>query len=196
MSNVLRAFIAIAMPVDVQKGLNRVSQDLQNQLKGVPVRWVRAEGIHLTLKFLGDVSIANLEVLKNMLKAEVDGHHPFELKVGELGAFPSLSRPRVLWIKVEAPAELRTVQYGIETQAARLGYDREERPFSPHLTLGRVARNATPEDMHRISDVLKTYQVGSLGSVRVQAIDLYSSDMRPTGAVYTCLFSAGLSSIE
>jgi 2'-5' RNA ligase len=192
--SVIRAFIAIEMSPEIQRRLDQVSDELKLRLKDIPVRWVPVENIHLTLKFLGDVSVANLEVLKKILQSEIAGHHPFEMSVGELGAFPSIRRPRVIWVKVQAPAELEAVQHGIETESTRLGYSREERAFSPHLTLGRVSRNASSRDIRRISEVLETYKVGFLGAARVQAVRLFRSDLQPGGAVYTCLFSAPLSS--
>jgi 2'-5' RNA ligase len=189
---VIRAFIAIEMSPEIQQQLDQVSNQLKDLLKGIPIRWVKAVNIHLTLKFLGDVSITNVEVIQKMLAAEVAGHHPFEISVGELGAFPDTRRPRVIWIKVQAPPELNAVQFGIETQTERLGYAREDRPFFPHLTLGRVSRGARSGDIHRISEALDTLRVGFLGATRVRAVNLYKSDLKPGGAVYTCMYSAQL----
>ncbi|MDD2695671.1 MAG: RNA 2',3'-cyclic phosphodiesterase [Anaerolineales bacterium] len=190
MSTVIRAFIAIEMSPEIQRALDQVSAQLRAGLTDAPVRWVRAENIHLTLKFLGDVSISNLEMLQKMLAAEVSGHVPFEMSVGEIGAFPNTRRPRVLWIKVQAPQDLTTLQYGIEALTERLGYPREERPFFPHLTLGRISRGANPGDIRRVSEALETFKVGFLGATRVAAVNLYRSDLGPSGAAYTCLFSA------
>lgn len=192
MKSVVRSFIAIALSSEIQAKLTQISIELQAQLKGVPVRWVPVENIHLTLKFLGDVSTANLEMLKTTLQGEVAGHNPFEISVGDLGAFPNLRRPRVIWVNVQAPAELSAVQHGIETQMARLGYPLEERPFHPHLTLGRVARTASHQDIQKISDVFSRYKVGFLGATRVLTINLYKSDLQPGGALYTCLYQAAL----
>ncbi len=191
---VIRAFIAIDLSPEIRFKLEQVSLELKQRLKDVPIRWVAVESTHLTLKFLGDVSLSNLEVLKRILKSEAEGLPSFELSVEELGAFPSTHRPRVIWVKVNGPPELNSVQRGIEVETSRLGYAREERPFSPHLTLGRVSRNATSEDIRQIGKVLDNYQVGFLGKMRVQSINLYQSDLKPGGAVYTCLYSAPLSS--
>jgi 2'-5' RNA ligase len=189
---VIRAFIAIGLPAEIQQKLEEVITDLKGRISDGPVRWVSGGSIHLTLKFLGDVSEANLEMLKKILQTEASVHHAFEISVGGLGAFPTIHRPRVIWVKVEVPQELKSVQRGIEHETTRLGYDREERPFSPHLTLGRVSRNATPRDIQRIGEALEQTTVGVLGTVRVEEVNLYRSDLRPGGAVYTCLFSAPL----
>jgi len=190
--SVIRAFIAIDLSEEIYQQLEEVSRNLQERLAGLPVRWVPVRNIHVTLKFLGDVSIKNLEVLKKLLETETRNHSPFEMSVGDLGAFPSERRPRVLWVGVEAPPELSAIQRGIESETARLGYAPEDRPFSPHLTLGRIGRNANSNDLRRVGETLKTSQVGFLGATRIQAIHLYRSDLQPGGAVYTQLYTANL----
>ena len=98
----------------------------------------------------------------------------------------------MLWAGVEAPQELTALQRGIEAETARLGYAPEDRPFSPHLTLGRVGRNANSQDLRRVGEILRTIKVGFLGATRIQAVHLYRSDLQPGGAVYTQLYSANL----
>jgi len=136
--------------------------------------------------------VNNLEVLTNMLQAEVIDHHIFEISIGGIGAFPKTSRPRVIWVGVEAPSELVALQRSIEAQTARLGYARDRRSFSAHLTLGRVSRNATPGEVRRIGEILSDYHLGFLGVARVKEVHLYRSDLKPGGAVYTRLFTAPL----
>jgi 2'-5' RNA ligase len=103
-----------------------------------------------------------------------------------------LRRPHVIWVGIEAPSELAALQHGLEAELARLGYAPEERPFSPHLTVGRVARNASLDDTRHISDVLGKSKVGFLGAFRVQAVHLYRSDLQPGGPIYTRLLTASL----
>jgi 2'-5' RNA ligase len=191
--NVIRAFIAISLSPEIYRSLDQVMLHLQERLPDAPVRWVVVKNIHLTIKFLGEVSISNLELLTKILHAEASHHQPFEISVGDLGAYPSIKRPRVIWVGVEAPPELHALQRGIETETTRLGYVRENRGFSPHLTLGRVSRSANSLDIRRISDILGNCKVGYLGAARVQGVNLYRSDLQPSGAVYTEIFSAPLS---
>lgn len=190
--SVIRAFIAINISPEIAQKLSVISEELQASLRGVPVRWVPVENIHLTLKFLGDVSESNLDLLKEMIESETARHAPFDISAGELGAFPSIRRPRVLWVNVQAPAELVALQRAIDNETARLGYDRENRPFSPHLTLGRVSRNANSSDAHRISEVLEGYKLSYIGAARIREVVLYRSDLYPTGAVYTAIFTGRL----
>ena len=187
----VRAFVAIDLPAEVQDQIDEVTDCLKSRLVDVPIRWVPASNIHLTIKFLGEVSIANLEVLNGILQAEADRYTGFEISIGELGAYPSIHRPRVIWVGIEAPEDLFNLQSGIENETTRLGYPRERRPFSPHLTTGRVSRNASASQVRQIGEVLEPCKVGFLGAACITEIHLYRSDLRPTGAVYSRLFSAG-----
>ncbi len=190
--SVVRAFIAIELPGEIQQHLDQVAAQLKQRLNGLPVRWVPANNMHLTLKFLGDVSVANLEILKEVLLSEAAQVTTFEVSVGGIGAFPNAQRPRVVWIGVEAPPELEALQSSLENRLARLGYSREDRPFSPHLTLARVSRSASSSDIRQIGGAVQASKVGFLGATCVQEIRLYKSDLQPGGSVYTCLFSARL----
>lgn len=185
---VIRAFIAIDLPLYIQQQLAKVLEQLKRPETNA-VRWVPAKNIHLTIKFLGDVSPANLEILKKILQSEVSRYRPFEVRVGGLGAFPSIRRPRVVWVGVEAPPVLASLQRGIESETIRLGYAVEEREFSPHLTLGRVAHNATPDEVRAVADQITNIKVGDLGVAVVDHVSLFRSDLQPGGAVYTPLFT-------
>lgn len=190
--SLIRAFIAIELPTIVQQHLDQAVAELSQKMAGMPVRWLPAVNIHLTLKFLGDVSSQNLEILKEMLQTEAISHKSFEFSIGGLGAFPSMHRPRVIWTAIEAPPALGSLQTSIDNSLARLGYAREERPFSPHLTFGRISRSATIGDVRDIADHLQRSRVGFIGLVQVREVCLIRSELKPGGAVYTRLFSAAL----
>jgi 2'-5' RNA ligase len=190
--SVIRAFIAISLSPEIYRSLEELVSQVKQRLPDTPIRWVPVKNIHLTIKFLGDVSMSNIEILTKLMQSETRHHPLFEISVGELGAFPSIRRPRVIWVGVEAPQELYALQRGIEAETARLGYSREEREFSPHLTLGRVSRNANSDSVRQISDVLSNCKIGYLGAACVRSVNLYRSDLQPGGAVYTQLFSAPL----
>jgi len=190
--SLVRAFIAVEIPPEIHQAIEKQTASIRTTLNKSLVRWVPTGNIHLTLKFLGDVSATNLEMLAQMLNAEVEQHRVFEMGFGGLGAFPNPKRPRVIWIGIQAPAGLEALQHGIEAAAATLGYPPEKRPFSPHLTIGRVKQKVSSSGIQKIRSVLEETQVGSLGSARVTAVHLFKSDLKPTGAVYTKLFSAPL----
>lgn len=192
MNQVLRAFVAIELPPEVQKKLGQVIQKLQVQLQCISIRWVKPQNIHLTLKFLGEVSLNNLEAIKGILVKEAAEVSPFEFSVGELGAFPNIKRPRVLWLHVAAPPELLTLQRAIDLQTSRLGYLSEEKNYSPHITVGRVNRQADAEDLNRIATLLRSTHLGLVEVVRVSTVTLFRSDLHPDGSVYTPLAVASL----
>ena len=192
MMSVIRAFIAIDLPPDLHECLDQVSNQLKEQLHELPIRWVPPKNIHLTLKFLGEVSLKNLEMLRNMITQIVSGYHEFDISVGGIGAYPKIHRPRVIWIGLEGPPELIAMQYAIEMETTRLGYAREERSFSPHLTMGRVSRNANLHEIRRISDILTDYKVGFLGLAKINEVHLFKSELKLGGAVYSRIFTATL----
>jgi 2'-5' RNA ligase len=197
----LRAFIAVEIPLPIRQAIFTQTESLRATL-GPLVRWVPIENMHLTLKFIGDVSPANVELLTQMLTAETTGSAPFALQMGGLGSFPTLRpgsgqasrRARVIWIGIQAPAAFENLQRGIESASARLGYETEARPFSPHLTIGRVRQQASASDQQQVRAALERTQVGELGAAEVTAVHLFKSDLKPTGSVYTRLFSAPLKS--
>ena len=191
--SLLRVFIAIELSEHVcdaiQKQTARLRQTLGNDL----IRWVPTQNMHLTLKFLGDTATSHLDFLKQLLAREADSHPQFDLQLGGLGAFPTLKRPRLLWIGIHAPADLASLQRSIEAGTSRLGYELEERAFSPHLSIGRVRQNVSPPDLQKIRTALDTIQLGNIGIARVDSVHLFKSDLQPGGSIYTKLFSAPLS---
>jgi 2'-5' RNA ligase len=193
---VIRAFIAIEVPGDIPEILEQVSENLQKDMQALPIRWATVNNAHLTLKFLGDVSETNVQVISKILEKEAALHKPFDVSVGGLGVYPNFRRPRVIWVGVEAGDELLSLQRRIEGEVARIGYAPENRPFSPHITLGRVSRNASHRDLRAIGEVLKKQKLGFVGAGRVRTVHLFRSDLRPTGAVYSILHSAPLLGLE
>jgi RNA 2',3'-cyclic 3'-phosphodiesterase len=189
--NAIRSFIAIELNQQVQQNLATVIARLKSPSANA-VRWTTVQNIHLTLKFLGDVSPANMDHLKKMLQAQVSQQPRFSFQVSGIGAFPNLRRPRVIWAGVIAPLKLDTLARLVEVETTRLGYPLEERPFSPHLTLGRVAQNATPEDVRRAADALTGISVDDLGAVDVREVTLFRSDLDPRGSIYTPLLKIPL----
>jgi RNA 2',3'-cyclic 3'-phosphodiesterase len=189
--SLLRAFVAVEIPLDVRQAICDATSDLQKKI-GSLVRWVPMENMHLTLKFLGDISLSNMDMLTQMLHAGTDLLKCFDLHITGLGSFPNLKRPRVIYMGIQAPATLETLQRGIESASRRLGYEAEERHFSPHLTIGRVRQNVTATEQQTIRLALEETKIDFLGTARVDSIHLYKSDLKPPGPVYTRLYSAPL----
>jgi RNA 2',3'-cyclic 3'-phosphodiesterase len=188
----LRSFIAVEIPPNIQSALAHSTAVLQKALPKPLVRWVPPHNVHLTLKFLGDVSPANLELLAETLKVEMSTHKTFRMVLGGLGAFPNKRRARVIWIGIEAPTALTSLVHSVEAVTKRLGFPSEQRPFSPHLTIGRVGPLTAGGDIQRICSALEGTVVDNLGTVDVNAVQIFKSDLLPGGSVYTRLYTLPL----
>ncbi|HNW58841.1 MAG TPA: RNA 2',3'-cyclic phosphodiesterase [bacterium] len=178
----LRTFICIELPVEIRTELAA----LQNRLKapGSGVSWTHPEGIHLTLKFLGDVEAVQMEAIAGAVARACQGTAAFKITVSGTGAFPQLARPRVLWVGIEERSgQLNRVQAQIESELSALGYPREARRFSPHLTLGRVK---SPEAVQGICREMQAQGFAPVHFI-ADSVVVMRSDLRPDGALYTPL---------
>ncbi len=193
MMSLLRAFIAIEIPNEIKKEIASQTAGL-HRVVAHSVRWVAPENIHLTLKFLGEISSTNIDFLAQALKTEASQHAPFEITVGGLGAFPNTRRARVIWVGLEIPPGLDKLRYNIEAAAARLGYPVDDKSFSAHLTIGRVREQISSAEAQALRDALENIKVGILGTFAAKFVHLFRSDLKPGGPVYTCLFTTALGS--
>ncbi|MGA7194179.1 MAG: RNA 2',3'-cyclic phosphodiesterase [Anaerolineales bacterium] len=194
--SLLRAFIAVEIPSSLQHTIQESTASLRKALGTDLIRWVPPQNVHLTLKFLGDVSPSNLNLIKQMLTAEAGQHPCFEMQIKSIGSFPNSRRLRVIWVGLHAPAALESLQRGIESASARLGYAADEKSFSPHLTIGRVKQNLSALEIQRIRAELEKTKIGLLGVVHVDGAHLFKSDLQSSGSVYTKLFSAKCSGLS
>ena len=190
--NQIRAFIAIDLPPSIQESLDKQTARLRQTLGDDVVRWVPTQNMHLTIKFLGSLPLSHLDFIKRMLTQSADSNPQFDLQVSGLGSFPNSKLPRVLWAGIHASAGLASLQKVIEDGATRLGYNKEERPFSPHLTLGRVRQGLSAQEMQKVSTTFSAFQLGKIGTARVDSVNLYQSDLNSEGSIYTKLFSTTL----
>jgi len=189
----VRTFIAI----ELDETINVALADLQEQLKAKAprgsVRWVKPRGIHLTLKFLGDVPANRIEEIERALTQTCAGFSSFSFSVGGLGCFPDPRRPRVVWVGVqEESGTLKRLQKAVEDGMEKLGFAPEGRKFDAHLTLGRTQRRASSGDVRRLGQLVEEAKIGELGQMEAWAVSLIKSDLRPTGAVYTQLAAVRL----
>jgi 2'-5' RNA ligase len=132
----MRLFAAVPLPPPARDEVAGVLDRLREA--ELPVRWVAGEGLHLTLKFYGEVAPERLEVIAEAVRKAGEGGEALPLRLTELGAFPSPSRARVLWMGVEAPPALELLQDRLERRSEAIGFEPEGVPFRPHVTLGRV----------------------------------------------------------
>ena len=190
--NQIRTFIALDFPLSILDSIEQQTHRLRQTLGEEVVRWVPTHNLHLTLKFLGNVPVSHLEFIKQMLAQVAESTPQFDMQIGGIGSFPNSNRPRVLWVGIHAPATLATLQKAIEDGTSRLGYEKDERSFSPHLTLGRVRQGIDAKEPQKISNAISSIQLGKIGTARVDSVHLYQSDLNSAGSVYTKLFSTPL----
>ena len=140
--NTIRTFIALNLPVTTVRKVAAMQADLRERAaahEGLKVGWVRAPNMHVTLKFIGNIPEETAWIIRDKFPLALDGHHPLRLHLKGLGAFPSADKPRVLWLGLEQQDEQLTDLAGaVDAWLEELGFEPEKRPFSPHLTLGRV----------------------------------------------------------
>jgi 2'-5' RNA ligase len=188
-----RTFIAIELDEELRGNLGHLQDRLRGRVAPRAVRWVRPEGIHLTLKFLGDTPVDKVPAVQEALAQAAAKIGPISFTVGGLGCFPNTRRPRVVWVGLQEPTgSLVRLRDAIEAHVAPLSFPTEKRRFSPHLTLGRVQRRASKSEVREIGEVVGTWELGALDEMTATAVAYIKSDLRPTGAVYTTLFEAEL----
>jgi 2'-5' RNA ligase len=170
----VRAFVALELGAEVREAIGTLMASLRPRVSGA--RWVRPEGVHLTLRFLGDTPPERIEQLLPLLAAAASGCAPLEARAAALGTFPGPGKPpRVLWLGIGLPPSAASLQAECERAAVAVGFPPEDRPFRVHLTLarfrGRVLRPALPPV--------------DLGPIPLETLALVRSELRPGGAVYT-----------
>lgn len=185
----LRTFIAIELDEMTRDGLARVQGRFKKQMPDGSVKWVNPEAIHLTLKFLGETPVGKISRVADALAAACEGFAPFDVSFEGRGCFPNMRRPRVIWVAVNdlSGSSLVRLQAAVEQHVSPLGFPTEERGFSPHLTLGRVARSASAQAEAAIGQAVEKSVVEQIAVLHVAAVHLIKSDLRPTGPVYNQL---------
>jgi 2'-5' RNA ligase len=179
----IRSFLAIELPKPILRKIEEVQGDLR--LTHADVRWVNPEKIHLTLKFFGNIEESRIDPIFRSIEESVQNTLPFSLKVRGVGAFPQMKNPRVIWMGlVEEGEVLSSLQKQIETQLGKIGFQPEDRPFHPHLTLGRM-RSGRGKD--ELVGRMEKHKEEEFGDLPVEKVVLFKSDLRPSGPIYTPL---------
>ena len=179
----MRLFVAIEIPSEVRNALAAFVREL----RGIApqAKWVRAENLHITLKFLGETQPGKLRAIKDAL-ASIHNGEPVTLNFRGLGFFPNEKRARVFWVGMEASPNLKVLAEGIDQGMHKLGYPLEDRPFAPHLTLARFEPPGFPT---KLGLAIKENSSLEFGSLTAREFHLIESKLKPTGAEYTTLQS-------
>ena len=176
----MRAFLAVELPDPIRDGIAALTDRLRPA--GLPAKWVRPQNLHLTLRFLGEVSDEQARKLTGLLEAQCTKEEPFQLSASGLGAFPNLRKPSILWVGVH-PLEgpLARIQQMAEEAAGAIGLPAEKKAFHPHVTIARI-RNPRPirEPLLLFSAEAETL----VGAFSVPSMALFSSELTPHGPIY------------
>jgi 2'-5' RNA ligase len=187
----MRTFIAVKPPAHILAAMTRAAAPLQKAISG-GVKWVPAEQIHLTLKFLGEFSAAHVDPLREKLAAECGRIGAIETATTSIGAFPPRGNPRVIWFGIEASAALTRLARMIEDTCADLDYPREKRPFTPHFTIGRVQRYAGNSEVQSIRQALQVFPDPPSDNFRLDRLHFIESTLSPAGPQYRDVFTIAL----
>lgn len=179
----MRVFVAINPPEAVKQRLYMSVRELRED--DYPIRWVSPEAIHLTLKFLGELSESRLDGVAEALRRALEGVGRFEARAAGFGAFPSARRPSVVWVGVEGGARLDAAHGCVEEALAGLGFEKETRDFRPHMTLGRARRGARPQRFRGLEEALARLVADE--AFPVGSVDVMRSTLKPTGAEYAAV---------
>lgn len=177
---IIRTFVAIKLPEEVKDLLKAVQSSLDRGFNGVS--WVRPDSIHLTLKFLGEIDDGKVrEAALSLGKAPI-GIGPFMIEIEGVGAFPNARNPRVVWVGIKENVQLLSLQRAVETHLQSIGFEAEERPFTPHLTLCRIK---SPADGRALGRLITETKPEAKAAFTVTSFAFMKSTLKPTGAVYT-----------
>ncbi|MGQ9617731.1 MAG: RNA 2',3'-cyclic phosphodiesterase [Candidatus Aminicenantia bacterium] len=176
----MRVFVAIELPSHLKSSLFNLISKLSNI--GARISWVKKDSIHLTLKFLGEVEERRIEEISERLKFVLSRTEAFKIKVEGVGWFPENStNPRVLWVGVKYPEQLKNLWKDIEKKMEEIGFKPEERDFSPHITIGRVKGGS---GIRKVMEMLKEVSGETFGEFEVKEIILFQSILKSDGAEY------------
>jgi len=188
----IRSFIAIELPDGLKLELSSL-QAMLRQPDDRWVKWVNPQGIHLTLKFLGNIPADKISPVSVAMEAAVNGIPPFNLEVSNLGAFPNLRQVQIIWVGVSGETELlRKLQQRLDSQLKPLGFNPEKRGFTAHLTLGRLRNQAPADERLKLGQLITTAEFVSTHVIEVKAINLMKSQLTREGAIYSRAASVSL----
>lgn len=183
----IRAFIAIELPDELKLALVQLQTELKSARQSF-VKWVALEGIHLTLKFLGNIAVDNVNEIIEAINRASKGISPFQVETTDLGVFPNLRNPRVFWLGIGGNLDsLINLQKRIDDVMKPLGFVPEKRAFTPHLTLARIRESASLQNRREFSDLIDRAHFDIKCKIGINSISLMRSQLLPGGAVYTCL---------
>ena len=169
--------------------MGQISQELKQLLVAYPLRWVKPDLQHITLKFLGDVDLSKVDEIDLAIKSNQHEMPGCSAALGGLGGYPNLEHPRVIWVGANPDEGMVKMHLLLETALAPLGFNIDQKGFFPHITLARISDRVSVDDKKAIGDLLKSIDIPVFSTQRFKSITLFKSDLQRSGPVYTRLHS-------
>lgn len=180
----IRSFIAVELPVELKAVLGKYKDEM-SPLSREFVKWVSPGGIHVTLKFLGNISPGMIDRITLSIEQACKGVIPFTLETDTLGGFPNLKQPRVLWLGMHGDVDkMKLLQKQIDDRLVDLGFEKEKREFTPHITLARIREKAGSSDRMRFGELIIHQRADFKYTIHIDGVNLMQSRLQPSGAVY------------
>ncbi len=183
----IRCFLAIEYPKVILDRINQISREMQRVFPPGCVRWAAEKNLHLTVKFFGEITETQLNDLRMNLHPVCAGTPSITMHIKGKGVFPNLRSPKIIWVGAEESLPLRTLVQQCEEVCARVGIPTEERPFKPHLTIGRTHRDISETNARMIGEYFRTSPAPEFGEFSADHVILFRSELHPTGPVYSPL---------
>lgn len=182
----MRTFIAIEISEEMRSALAQAEAHLK--YAGADVKWVEPKNIHLTLKFLGEIDESKVGLVTAILDEIAGRTKSFDMTIKDIGAFPKIDFPRVVWVGLDKGAlESTALAKEIDKRLVGIGFQEETRPFAAHLTIGRVR---TPKNKEKLKDKMLDYKLQEVPPYKVASVILFQSTLTPTGSIYSKLHEA------
>jgi 2'-5' RNA ligase len=186
--NLIRAFIAISLPPQARDLALQVQERFREC--GASLSWVQTQNVHLTIKFLGNIPEEKIGPIGMAIEKAIGETRPFAVEINEMGVFPNIQFPRVIWMGVDEPTHtLINLENRISEEMEIIGFPREEKKFTPHITLGRVKSH---KGKNKLIEIIHSQRMLYCDKILVADVKLYKSELKPSGAVHSVLASFGL----
>lgn len=191
MANTIRSFLAVEIPLSNKEKILKLINSF-NEKSDDLIKWVSKDNLHITLKFIGDLNIDHISTIQNSLAKQFSSVPAFDIHINGLGVFPNRSKPRIFWLGFDHNKNLERIVSIIENCAVNLGYKADDKPFSPHLTIGRVHRDISSGDLNAFTKNFQDHQLEVIPDFKVSHVTLFKSELTREGPLYNHLFRVSL----
>jgi len=191
----VRTFIAVDLPSNMLVRIEEITTYFMRKTPPKALKWVDMDNLHLTIKFIGEITEDKLEPVKHILSKALEDQNAFDIEISGLGMYPNKNNPRVIWLGIAGGKPLIQIFNSLDQALTTLDIRPEGRDFTPHLTIARVRRNTDKATATAIGKALSQFKVDPLGAITIDQVHLYQSVLEPSGPIYTSLHSVSLNQV-